>query len=83
MGQDANLRDAAASELEQALDEAQIEQPVRDAIRAQDGEQLQALLGKGPMFAVLMPDEDEDEEGEGEGEDEEGPAEDRLTSVVA
>lgn len=78
MGQDASLREASGPELETALADAAIDETVRAAILDQDGSQLQALLGKGPLFAVLMPDEDEEEEGDEDEDEEERPSEDRL-----
>lgn len=57
MGQDASLRVNDASVFDKAMDEARLEPAVREAIRAKDSEQLQDLLGTGPMFAVLMVDQ--------------------------
>lgn len=54
MGQDAGLRDASDVVLSAALEQARVEPLARAAILGRDGDALQAMAGKGAMYAVLM-----------------------------
>ena len=67
MGEDAQLRYASPEEVEQALVNAEISPELQAAILARDQIQLETLLGKEPLCAMLFPgkeDEQEDEDTE-------------------
>lgn len=75
IGSDATLRDASPEEMELAMEEVQIEAPLRSAILNQDTSALQALLRQVPLFIIQIPHEDEPEEEEEEGDEEDEDAE--------
>jgi len=54
MGQDAQLRHASREDIAIALAGAPMEPQQRAAMLSGDEEQLRALLGRGPLFAILM-----------------------------
>ncbi|MFC5525637.1 hypothetical protein ACFPPA_07755 [Rhodanobacter ginsengisoli] len=67
MGQDPQMRDASSNDVAQALDSAQIDPRVREAILAKDQRLLEALLGSSNVFCGLLPGkQDEEEEDDGE-----------------
>ncbi|HEY4291891.1 hypothetical protein [Luteibacter sp.] len=81
LGGDAALRHASADTVRMALLEAGVEgDELGDALSANDGDALRALLGQRELFCSQMPDgpahEEEDPvDGEDEDEDEDGDGE--------
>jgi hypothetical protein len=56
MGQDAQIRHASSFEIEQTMAIAQIDEPLRSAIIAGDGQLVGDLLGAKPnLCAVVFP----------------------------
>jgi hypothetical protein len=65
MGQDAQLRYASGTELEQAMTQARIEPAVRAALLADDPRRLEALLGAASnVCCAIQAPEEEDEPAE-------------------
>ncbi|TCV94827.1 hypothetical protein EC912_103316 [Luteibacter rhizovicinus] len=54
LGQDARLRDASPEELERAMAEAQIDEPLRAAILAGDADELRSQLRQHSFMATQM-----------------------------
>ncbi|GAB2543692.1 hypothetical protein [Rhodanobacter koreensis] len=67
VGQDAQWRHADSDALTVALTGAQIDQELRIAILARDGQGLQALLGQAPFCCYINPGKED--EGEGDKDD--------------
>jgi hypothetical protein len=81
LGQDADLRHAPRTELEQALAEAGIDPALRTALLAADQRQLESLLGADTNVCCMVapPNEEEEEDDdleEDEDEDDEDDEED-------
>jgi hypothetical protein len=77
-GSDAALRHAPADAVDAALLEAAVDdEDFRDALTAQDGEAVRALLGQREYFVSQMPDGPPHEEQEDplDGDEEEGDSE--------
>lgn len=55
MGSEAQWRNAPSDEIEQALTNAGIDTPVRDAILAKNAAAVQALLGQVKMMGYQLP----------------------------
>lgn len=87
LGQDAQLRYATGSQVEEALEQAQIDPAIRAAILAADPRRLEALLGaQANVCCLVRPGEEEEEEGdedEKEDDDDEDDGDDELTSQSA
>jgi hypothetical protein len=65
IGSKAFLRDASQEDMEIALNETNIEEPIRTAILNKDANRLQVLLHQLPVFGSMIPSVP-DEEGEDE-----------------
>lgn len=69
MGSSASLRNASQEDMEMALNETDIEEPIRAAILNKDSNQLQVLLHQLPAFGSMIPaapDEEEEKEETGD-----------------
>ena len=66
MGQDAQWRYASSSDVEQALDAAQVDPQLRVAILTKDKQRIEALFGGGKIYCALMPGKQDEDEGEGD-----------------
>ncbi|HEY4367072.1 MAG TPA: hypothetical protein VGN07_07520 [Steroidobacteraceae bacterium] len=69
LGQDAQLRHAAGTQLEEALEQAEIDPAVRAAILADDRSQLEALLGATTNVCCLVRPSEEEDDDEGDEDD--------------
>jgi hypothetical protein len=69
MGADAQLRHGTQDELELALTTSEVDQEVRSAILAKDKIRLDALLGQGGLFGMMIPAKEDDDESEHENEE--------------
>jgi len=79
LGRDAHLRHAAVSEVEQALEQAQVDPAVQAAILANDRGALEALLGaQTNVCCLIRPGEEDDEEEEDESDDEDEDEDEEL-----
>jgi hypothetical protein len=86
MGQDARLRCAPQSEVELALENAQIDPELRAAILAKDQPRLAVLLGQGTLCCMQFPakeDDDEDTEESPSRDDEEITSHSTLRVLVS
>lgn len=66
MGSECQWHEATREELDRALGETDIEEPVRRAILDQDAKALQVLLHQSPLFGTMLPSAPDEEEEEGE-----------------
>ena len=69
MGADAQLRHGTQDELELALTSSEVDQEVRSAILAKDKIRLDALLGQGGLFGMMIPAKEDEDESEHENEE--------------
>lgn len=72
MGSKASLRDASQEDMEIALNETNIEEPIRTVILNKDVNRLQVLLHQLPAFGSMIPSAPDEEEEEEETGDEPG-----------
>lgn len=66
MGSEAQWNGSATTQMDLALAETDIEEPIRSAILNRDIAQLQALLQQKDPVCMIIPGEEEEEEEEGE-----------------
>jgi hypothetical protein len=94
LGQDAHLRHATSSDVQEALMQAGIEPAVREAILTGDEHALESRLGARSnvcclIYSPIKEDEETEEEGGGEGgedetqEDEKPKSQDRAPRLIA
>ena len=83
LGSDARLRYASGSEVEQALELAQIDAAARAAILAGQRSELEALLGaQANVCCLVRPgDEDDEDDDDEDDEDDDGDEEDDELSM--